>query len=111
MKDSHQIPESIGGSAAGAGSPIVPFAEAALEQISATFSGKTITFPDGRRVRVGVSDTGSRDRVVCFNSPTSDGQMSELKFGLRGDAADALLHLLQSAWNEENTQPQPTHAE
>lgn len=61
---------------------------------------------------VGISKTGTRTRMLRFRSPTTDGKISNLEFGLIGDVADALLELLYVARIEEmeNDQPQPTQA-
>lgn len=39
--------------------------------------------------------------MLRFRSPTTDGKISNLEFGLIGDVADALLELLYVAYFEE----------
>jgi hypothetical protein len=97
-----------------AGSPlVVPWVSADVETVDAVFQCLEFDLADGRSLCVGVSKTGNRDRIIKICSPTKDGKTSELKFGLKGDSADALLHLLTLVWNEENAAltntPLPDH--
>lgn len=79
----------------------VPFDGAAVTKLSLTFEAKRVRLKGQRTVAVGVSTKSDKSRIIIITSPTEDGKISELKFGLSFDAAQALGFLLAKARQRE----------
>ena len=81
---------------------VIPFSEANLGTSEKyTFKVESYLLESGAQVSVGVDVAGSGARLLQFNKPTLDGKMSELKFGITQEAAEALLSLLLRSLHPE----------